>query len=60
MKTGPTRHPFVDDGFGGDGDYYGTRWCSVCNLPEANAIHNMPERDEDERQAEERKMGERD
>lgn len=37
-----------------------TRWCRDCPLPERNQIHDVPERDNEEREAENRKVGERD
>lgn len=59
MKTGPTRHPFVDDDPPDVDPQRGVHYCGTCFLPSTNAIHEMPERDEEERQHEQRRIGER-
>jgi hypothetical protein len=34
--------------------------CAVCGLPQANRVHKLPARSDEERQAEARRVGERD
>jgi DNA (cytosine-5)-methyltransferase 1 len=48
-------HPFASDAIG---DHRGDSRCGVCGLPASNRLHQLPERDDDERAIEARKVGE--
>lgn len=50
------RHQFAEDPAMRDART-GQQWC-VCGLPADNAIHRLPDRSEDEREQERRRMGE--
>jgi len=50
------RHQFVDDPDMRD-PLFGVQWC-MCGLAAGNAVHDLPERDPEERAAEARRMGE--
>lgn len=52
MKRGPTRHHPTEDP-------RDPGWCTTCNLPLRNAIHDVPERSEEQRADEARRLGER-
>lgn len=56
-RGNPTRHHFAHDG--DEPDARGVRWCATCNLAETNAIHEMPETTEEQREHEARRVGER-
>ena len=59
LRRGPTRHLFADADPPDIDPITGVRWCKTCNLPDSNAIHNLPERSEDEKAVEARRIGER-
>lgn len=50
------RHQFVDDPDMRD-PLTGAQWC-MCGMPAGNAVHDLPERDPEERAHEARRMGE--
>jgi hypothetical protein len=50
------RHPFVDSGERDDQD---RQRCDRCYLPDENAIHTLPERTDEQRDTENRMVGER-
>lgn len=51
-RRGPVRHVYVDDP-----EWEG--YCLGCHLPERNAIHDVPERTDEDREHEQRRTGER-
>jgi hypothetical protein len=55
IKVG-RKHVFIDDPAVQD-PRTGQQWC-LCGLPADNAIHDLPRRSDDEREAEARRMGE--
>jgi len=57
VRRAPRRHQFVDDPELRD-ERTGEQWC-LCGLPADNQIHELPERDETEREHEQRRVGER-
>lgn len=52
MKRGPTRHHPTEDPTD-------PGWCTTCNLPATNAIHDVPPVSEEQKAYEARKVGER-
>ena len=57
-RSSPTRHPFIEDP--GNTDPIDRRqWCLRCNLPDNNRIHQLPETDDEVREHEARRVGER-
>lgn len=48
-------HPYRDDGVP---DHRGQGRCTQCGLPAGNRAHRLPERTDDERAEEARRMGE--
>ena len=59
MTRGPTRHPFVEDVPSDTDPATGVQYCGRCHLPASNAIHDLPERSEQEREHEQRRIGDR-
>ena len=57
MRRGPTRHMFIEDPELED-PLNREQWCLRCNLPASNAVHELPERSEQERHVEARRIGE--
>lgn len=58
-RSGPTRHVFVEDPEWSDphmDEYY----CRTCRLRRENAIHDLPQRTDEQREHEARRTGERD
>jgi hypothetical protein len=55
IKVG-RKHVFVDDPPARD-PRTGQQWC-LCGLPADNAVHELPVRSDDEREAEMRRVGE--
>ena len=51
-----THHPYTDDG---QADHRGNTRCADCGLPKANRSHVLPGRDDDEKAAEARRIGEK-
>lgn len=56
MTRTARRHPFVEDPPTRD-PRTGQQWC-LCGLPADNAVHDLPRRSDEEREAEMRRMGE--
>jgi hypothetical protein len=48
-------HAYTDDGAR---DLFGDGRCATCGLPKKNRSHNVPQRSDEEREAEMRRMGE--
>ncbi|HCU50398.1 MAG TPA: hypothetical protein DGG94_11470, partial [Micromonosporaceae bacterium] len=48
-------HPFVDDGLP---DHRGDSRCADCGLPKTNRAHVLPQRTEEQKAAEARRIGE--
>lgn len=55
MTRTKRRHVFVEDPDARDP--LGRQWC-MCSLPFDNAVHELPVRSDEEREAEMRRMGE--
>jgi hypothetical protein len=51
----PPRHVYLDDS---TKDHRGEGRCRECGTPRSNERHELPERSEEERQTEMRRMGE--
>ena len=58
MRRGPTRHMFVEDPDNVD-PIDRMQWCSRCNLPAQNSVHQLPDVSEEQRDNEARRTGER-
>ena len=51
-RSGPTRHHPTEDPTD-------PGWCTTCNLKITNAIHDVPQRTDEQREHEARKVGDR-
>jgi len=56
VRTKTRKHVFVDNPPMRD-PRTGQQWC-LCGLPADNAVHDLPERSDEEREAEMRRLGE--
>jgi hypothetical protein len=55
MTTKPPRHVYRDDG---TRDVWGHGRCQECGTPRSNERHEVPERSDEERETEARRVGE--